>query len=171
MRSKPFIETDRNDDERDQDFFVINQGRLDEEWLGQPKAFYRYALRLADAKADLERAKADRDVTAAEVDQEIRANPAAFGLGDKQTEAAIKNAGAVEVRIIKANKAIIKAKHEVDILQAAVDAMDHRKKALENLVHLFGMNYFAEPKAPKNAKERMQKVVRDGAFGSKKDKL
>ena len=170
MRSKPFIERDFNDDEKEPDFFAIDQGRLDEEWLNQPKTFYRYALKLANAKAELERSKAERDVTAAEVDQEIRANPGGYGLGDKQTEPAIKNAGAVEPRNIKANKAIIKAKHDVDVTQAAVDALDHRKKALENLVHLFGMNYFAQPKAPKTAKERMQKVIRDGAFGSKKDK-
>ena len=169
MRSKPFPERDFND-EKEPDFFAIDQGRLDEEWLNQPKTFYRYALKLADVKVELERTKAERDVTAAEVDQEIRANPGGFGLGDKQTEPAIKNAGIVEPRNMKANRAIIRAKHAVDIVQAAVDAMEHRKKALENLVHLFGMNYYAEPKAPRTTKERMQKVVRDGAFGSKKDK-
>jgi len=46
-----------------------------------------------------------------------------------------------------AAKEVLRLRHAADVLQAAVTALDHRKKALENLVYLHGQNYFSEPHA------------------------
>ena len=45
-----------------------------------------------------------------------------------------------------AQKLVFIAKHRVDVLSGAVTALDHRKKALENLVDLHGRNYFSTPR-------------------------
>ena len=136
------------------DFFHLDQFKLDEEWVAQPKLFFKHASERAEAKASYERAKAARDVTEAELDNMIRSDPTSFGI-EKPTENAIASTILLQKAHRKANRVVITAKHDMDILQAAVDALDHRKKALENLVHLFAMNYYSEPKAPDGAKGKL----------------
>jgi hypothetical protein len=49
--------------------------------------------------------------------------------------------------------------------QAAVNAFEQRKSALENLVRLFGQSYFAGPKMPRDLhweKEEKEKSVNSG---------
>ena len=41
-------------------------------------------------------------------------------------------------------------KHRAEILQCAQKAFDQRKAALENLVKLYGMQYFAGPSEPRD---------------------
>ena len=60
---------------------------------------------------------------------------------------------------------MISTKHKVDVLQVVVDALDHRKKALENLVTLHGMSYFASPKAPKEIRNDVKEVEAQKVFG------
>lgn len=139
--------------------FDIDQNQLDVEWLKQPKLFFEYAAMLADARAEYEKEKADREVVKARLDLDIRSNPEDYDL-DKVTEGAITNVLATQESVITGNEAVLAAKHKLDRLQAAVEALDQRKKALENLVGLFGMNYFAEPRAPKGAKEYIADEVK-----------
>lgn len=128
------------------EIFDIDINRLDEEWVNQPKIFFRYASQLADARRSMEATKAEVDVTRAEVDLEIRGNPEHFGF-EKLTETLISNTIIQQSKYQDAIKALRKRKHRVDIVQAAVTAFDHRKSALERLVSLHGQNYFATPKA------------------------
>lgn len=135
--------------EEEADFFVLDEGRLDEEWINQPKLYHRYKVALADARKVHEQAKAARDVTAAEVDRSVRLNPGQFGL-EKLTEPSIEKAILISKKYQSANRAVIDAKHAVDVLEAAVDTLEHRKKALENLVQLWLANYFSKMKTPKD---------------------
>jgi len=137
----------------------IDPNELDREWISQPKLYFRYASMLADAKRDLDAAKVELDLTQAELDQSIRSDPEAFDIG-KVTEAAIKAAIPTQKEYRKAAKALSNAKHLVDVLTAAVGALDHRKTALSKLVDLFLASYFAKPKASENARERMEDVER-----------
>ena len=50
-------------------------------------------------------------------------------------------------------KFYVKTKHELDIARAASIALDHKKRALQNLVQLHGQNYFAGPKIPRTMKQ------------------
>ncbi len=128
------------------DFFDIDINRLDVEWINQPKLFFKYASELADGRRRFEGVKAELDVTRAEVDTTIRENPAKYDL-EKTTETLIANTVIQQPRYQKALKTFRIKKHRVDILQAAVTALEHRKSALERLVSLHGQNYFATPKA------------------------
>jgi hypothetical protein len=140
------------------DFFNLDENRLDDEWKEQPKLYFRYAKRLANAKAEYEQKKAERDVVAAELDRDIRADPAAFEM-PKITEGAVEKTILLQKRYQDITGQVLKARHTVDIVQAAVDALDHRKKALESLVHLFSMNYFSQPVGPRGlAKEQVEEV-------------
>ena len=129
------------------DFFDIDKNILDEEWVNQPKMFFDYASQLADARKDFEEMKAALDVTSAELDKAIRESPEEFDLEGKTTETLIRNTIIQQKDYQDAQQDVINTQHKVNILQAAVTALDHRKSALERLVSLHGQNYFASPQA------------------------
>lgn len=126
------------------DFFRIDRDRLDWEWMRQPELYYQHAEKLAAARMAAEQAKTETDLVYAEMDAKIRDRPEKYGIL-KVTEAAVRAAILVADKYQAAVKAHLEAKYNVDILQAAVTTLDHRKRALENLVDLQGRNYFATP--------------------------
>ncbi len=128
------------------DFFDLDKYALDNEWMNQPKLYFKYALKLADAREAFERAKAERDVVEAELDKDIRLHPQNYDMA-KVREASVQQTILLQVQYKEANNDVIVAKHEVDVLQAVIDALDHRKRALENLVSLHAAQYFSEPRA------------------------
>lgn len=138
----------------------IDQNRLDDEWLAQPKLYFQYAAELADARRDLDFAKNSLEVVKAELYQSIMSSPDAYGLA-KTTENAINSALPTQDGYQDAQAVVVKAKHRVAVLDAVVGALDHRKKALEHLVSLFLSNYYSKPKASDGTKDRMDEVERD----------
>lgn len=132
-------------DKEEFDFFEIDPNRLDEEWLWHPKLYHEHAIKLADARKEYEQKKAELEVLTAEIDREIRLTPSGFGL-EKITETVVANTVIIQPSYRKLQKEVIEAKHNVAIAEAAVSTMEHKKKALENIVQLRGMDYFSEPK-------------------------
>lgn len=129
----------------------IDPDALDVEWLGHSSLTEKYGRLLADARFEVDVAKEDLDVVKAEVDGDIRENPLKYtGEDKKPTEAAISNLTTMHKRVRDAERRLAEAKRNAGYLQAAVNACDARKKALENLVHLLNQNYFAGPTEPRN---------------------
>lgn len=124
---------------------VIDRDKLDEEWLGQAETFEKYARRLADARNEQSILKAEFELRIAELTAAVRINPSRFGLV-KVTESGIEQAVILLKEYQEAQRAMIDASHKVDLLKAVVDAMEHRKRALENLVDLFKASYFSDPR-------------------------
>ncbi len=149
-----------------QDIYHIDQGNLDKDWINFPKKFFRAATDLADKKQAFEKAKADRDLTEAELDKEIRSEYESNQ--QKVTEKIVEHAITRHERMQKVVKRYIVAKHDMDVAQVYVDTLDGVKKALENNVSLFGMNYFSKPKAKGDQFEAQRKMERDQAFGRKR---
>jgi hypothetical protein len=141
-----------------------DRNRLDEEWTEQPAMRHRYGVELADAKRELSRAKAELEITAAELDNEIRESPDDFGLS-KVTEAAIKAAIPSNPRYKKFREKLINAEYLVDVLVATVAAIEHRRKALEDLVRLWLGDYFSAPRAPEGAQEKMHEIEQQSVRG------
>lgn len=127
------------------DDLSINPDRLSDEWRRQPGLFMRYAEQAALARKKADIAKEALDVTDARLNMEIRAE---YEGGKKPTEDAIKSEVLASVDHRAASRKYLDAKHEADLMSLAVRAFDQRKSALENLVRLFGMEYFADPKQP-----------------------
>lgn len=125
----------------------IDMGRLDKEWAQQPDIYHEAAKELADKRADLDTAKARLDVVAAECGKDIRAMPSKFDISaPRVTEKMVEDAVLLHPEYQSALKRMNKLKHDVGILQAMVEALDHKKKALEHLVQLFLSDYFSSPK-------------------------
>ena len=137
--------------------FDIDKNRLDDEWLNQPKLYFRWAVQLEDARDALESEKAKFDVVKSELDLAIRTKPDDYDL-PKVTDKSVAAVLITTSDYKEAQQSMFEAKHRVGILQAAVTAMDHRKKALEKLVDLHGQKYFAQPRASEISKEAMDEV-------------
>lgn len=146
---------DRDEPETEEVSFVVDKERLDEEWVGQADFYHFWALELANARLELEQEKARFDLTRAELDRDIRSDPEDFDV-EKITEKAIENAILLQPQYQKALRKVTAAKHKVDVTQAAVGALDHKKKALENLVYLHGQNYFSTPQAKGDSGKKMK---------------
>lgn len=139
------------------DVLDIDQLHLDKHWVEQPRLYLQHAKLLADARRELDRLKSELELTHAELDKEIRTSPEEYDI-EKVSEKAIENCILTQKRYLTANAAVIDAKHAVDVYQAFVSALDHRKRALENLVDLHGQSYFATPRATGDNSEAMQEA-------------
>lgn len=156
---------------KEPDFYQLDQNELDKEWIQQPELYFRHASELAEARREFEKAKAEKELVIAELDKEIRENPQQFGF-EKMTEKLVESTIIRQKRYQTATHSYLKAKHEMDVAQVAVDTLEHRKKALEKLVDLWQGSYFSKP-VSKSHNERMRQVETDNAFKSsgKKRKL
>lgn len=121
----------------------INDLKLGQECRRLPYDYLRFANLSADARRDVDEAKADLELTEAEVSAEIRANPEDHGVA-KVTEAGLKELVAVNKRVQQKAQILRKAQHEANLAAAVVSALDQKKNSLKNLVELHGMGYFAE---------------------------
>jgi multidrug resistance efflux pump len=142
--------------------------QLDRNWVDQPRLRYRYGKELADAKLELSHAKANLDVTEAELDQAIRTDKEAYGL-DKITETAVKATILLQPVFKSAQKKLMDCQHAVDVMYAAVSAIEHKKAALQELVRLRLSEYYSECEAPDEAREEMEDlkkhIIRRGRRG------
>ena len=132
--------------EQDNGFTAIDPLRLDEEWQGQARRYKHYSDRLAEARLEADRAKSALEVVKAETELDIRSNPEKFGL-PKSTEATVAAAVVTHNDVRNAVENLHRLNYNVHILEGARTALDHRKKALENLVSLHLAGYYAEPRA------------------------
>lgn len=147
------------------DFFDIDPNALDKEWVNQPRLYYTYASEAAEARDAWERAKAEKEVMEAEMEEaeaevslKIRRNPDGYNL-EKVTEDCIKKTVLLQAEykaaqrlLFQAQQKVIKAKSKLDLAEVAVKTLDHKKAALEDLVRLRLANYYAEPRDPSGGK-------------------
>lgn len=150
-------------------FFIIDQDRLIEQWSTFARDYYRRACQLADAKAEHERMKRVRDIVAAELDKDIRLHPEDYGL-ESTTEKAIEKTILLQQRYRHADEEVIKSKHSMDIHQAFVDAMDAMRKGLESYTYLWQSTYFAEPKVRGEARGAIADAKIDKALGPRRNR-
>jgi hypothetical protein len=144
-------------------YFELDKYNLDEEWINQPKYYYEAATKLAHKRAEYERAKADHELTIADLAKRIRTTPSAYNV-EKITENSVKEAITTNIHEFqKSLHALIDLAEEVDVFEVEVKTLDHRKKALENEVQLFLAAYYSNPKLPKES-ETMKQVERDRGF-------
>lgn len=155
----------RNKNAVKESFLEIDLNNLEVEWQEQPKLFFKWARKLANARRVLDEAKAEQDLVMADLDAEIRAKPKKYGLNaEKVTEPAIKKTIMTQEEYTDAQTKVINAKHDVGLYEAGVEALNHRKRALEKEVELFGMDYFSMPrvsgKTGQEAKRKLDRSVR-----------
>ncbi len=148
------------DDEAELDSISPDKNRLDEEWEAQPRLVLKCGLELLEAEETRDRLEVELELCIADLDADIREDPEKYGI-PKVTEDAVKKCIKGQKKYtIKTNK-LAKAKRTVAYLRIKLQALENRKKALENLVMLHGRSYFAEPN-PKEEEYRPSKAVSRG---------
>lgn len=131
----------------------IDEMRLDEEWLNQPEQVHHFSKELANARLRSDQAKADLDLTKAELYNEVSNST------EKMTEKAKEAAVISHPKHGDAVDELNQARHDQAVMQAAIDALEHRRRALENLVTLHGMNYYAEKsRVPEEFREKAEEA-------------
>lgn len=137
MRSKKEIDvTEKTEYEKD---LSIDPLALDMEWLQQPNLFLKYSNELALARKAKDEAKQKLLQARARERKELSEK-------GKVTEAMVEE----ELSLTEEWDSYIKVCYEEDILDGAVKAMNQRKQALENMVELLKLQYFAGPKEPRD---------------------
>ena len=156
----------------DFDIFHIDLSALEREWVHQPKLYFIYAEELAQARRELEESKANMEIVAAEVDKRVRKYPEKYGMEEnvKLTEAMVKAAVKDSKKLKKAQEEFRAIQYKVNVAQAVVTALDHRKSALGKLVDLHGQNYFSKPTASEAGKEAMKKSIKQMSRSKTKKK-
>jgi len=135
----------------------IDENGLDVEWLRQPRLMMKYSEIAAQARTQLDRAKEGLDMCKAELARDIRSSPDTYGLA-KITDSAVESTILNQPEYKEAMEIFIQAKYEVEMAMAAVKSIEQKKGALENLVRLFGLQYFAGPAVPRDLAVEWEKA-------------
>lgn len=127
----------------------IDPTKLDLEWIDQPNKRMQFSQLCADAQQLVRELKNDMDVLEAQIMLEVYQNPDKFNL-PKLTVDTAKAAVELDPRVRKIKQEYLEAQNDHELLKGALDAIDDRKKALENLVSLLIADYFSGPKTPRD---------------------
>lgn len=124
----------------------IKKTDLANEWVKQPNLFSKYAT----ASAELKRIAQEKAEQAKLIKSELKAdateNPdACLGRGVKPSNEKIEAYATAHQDYQNAVQKAIEAQYRADMAENAVFALHQRKAALENLVRLASMEYFATP--------------------------
>jgi hypothetical protein len=156
--------------EEKESFIDIDNLALDKEWMEQAGIYLRWARKLAKAKLTHAEAKAQLEVDEALLSKVIRDKPENFGI-QKVTEPVIESTIKLQQSYQKSLRNLNEAKYSVDKIQAVVDALEHRKKALENAVTLHIQGYTAEPRTRnKEINDKYNEMARDSVMRQTKIK-
>lgn len=145
----------------------IDKGRLDEEWVQHPNLYHRLAVAGASMSTLKAQAYDKIKLQKAKMENRVRANPQDYEV-EKVTESSVAAAVATSKLVMEAQAAYNEAAYHADLVAAAVAAMEHRKRALENLVKLWGGDYFSSPQVTDGAGRR---GIRKATGGMKRVQL
>lgn len=140
----------------------INKFKLDEECISHSSLYGRYASACSDAKTEVSRAKDNLELVQAERNLEIRKELADSGV--KVTEAMVTASLVNDEQVIKAKNKLRETEDVYGKLSVAVQAFEHRKSELDNLVKLYCSGYYSMPSSSgetrKNINEQTSGEIR-----------
>jgi hypothetical protein len=146
---------------------LISETHLDRECIRLPQDFLKYSLHAAELRREVNEAEAFLDVTEAEVAKECRDTPGKFGL-EKPTDSAVKAAVVCDLRVKDAQSKVHRRKHDLDMMNSVVSALDLKKRSLTELVNLHTIGYFSDVKLSKQGKEAVQTMTQEAVRNRKR---
>lgn len=147
--ASPPVQQENDDDS----FLEIDMFQLHKEWANQPKLYRRYARKLAKAEKRSVQAEAGLKLAYAQSGEKIRDDPEAYNMR-KVTDAAVEEKIYTMKQYQDAVEENAQAKYNMHLLRGTCEALRERRDALENLVKLHFGDYFAEPRADGDDKEK-----------------
>lgn len=119
----------------------IDPKDMERECAAHPTVHFNYGRLHADALRTRRRAELEEQEAMAEADERVRFN---FGT-DKFTETAVRRGVEVDPEYQDARRVAIDAGHEVNVLAAALEALNAKTKMLTSVVHMQLAHWQAEP--------------------------
>lgn len=135
----------------------INQYELDKEWASHPKMMEDCCRAGADARLAFDEAKDLLELEHAKLYSAISSDPARYGL-PKATDAVVSAAVLQQKSYQQLQASVRELRHAMQVMDAGKSALEHRKKALEDLVALHLSGYFAAPQAAKADREAVEEM-------------
>lgn len=123
---------------------LIDDAQLDKEWIRQPVLVFKYSKISAQLRQDFDSLKTQMELLKAKTEQAVRKAPIEYGVA-KVTESAIASAVSLHPSVVEMQEALSKARYQHDLALGMLNALEHKRRALENLVSLHGQQYFAAP--------------------------
>lgn len=142
-----------------QEDLEIDRHNLEEEWYTQPANVMRYSEALAEAKRELSDMDLALKVRKAEVALSIR-NGEYPDAPSKITEGVVKELIEADKELSGLQREINEKREEVDKIEAAVNAFQHKKHALIKTTELWIAGYHSEVKVPNDDKEQRNNLRR-----------
>jgi hypothetical protein len=137
----------------------IDKYSLDLEFEKHPMLYHEFAMDMVGAEDEKDQAKDKLELLRAQLDVQIRDNPKKFGL-EKITEAAISSTILQTNEYKEAQEYYNNTVSNLRILKIAVESLNQKKVALENLVKLYLGEYYSK-EAPREIKENAAERVAD----------
>ena len=143
--------------------FQIDENNLHTELVRIPQLTRDAGVREADARHELDKAKARLEVTRARILLVVRKDPEEFDLRPKPNEAEVEAAVALHPDVKRATDEFNDARRNAGYAEADTSAFLAMRKSVERLVELLQLNYYSErePHATTAAgRERMDDMRR-----------
>lgn len=128
------------------DDIKIDPLNLDMALETHPTLLFEYSEGLQDALRDLKKAELELSVLENETAIKIRSGNYERAKDQKLTEKAVGEYLGTDENIIAKQKEVLNLKYEVGVLQAGVDAFQHRKYSLTKMVDLWLSGYHGDVK-------------------------
>ena len=126
----------------------IDDSKLDKEWVNQPFLYKMYSDAWAKAEDERIQIKEILTETRLSLAKQYRQNPPVDDKGKavKLTVDSMTELVETDTKVIELKKKFNSATYNVNVLENTKKSFEQRKKALEKLVDLWGMQYFGKPK-------------------------
>lgn len=148
-----------------QGLVAIDPDNLDEEIFAQPGLYMKFSETYSIKEKKREKLKNQIEIIRAELDFKIRTSPEKFGLKNLKsiTETVIKNTIELQETVQEINLKIIKSNYNLNLIKAAITALDHKRRMLEKAVDLYSGQYFSPIKSPHPIKggKRIYRIYRE----------
>jgi len=131
----------------DQDL-AIDETALDVEWLDQPRRYMKYCKLYAEAGHRVRRIEERMKILRSQII--LKAASKGTGRSGGPTQQQIEASFRVDAEHQRLKRLLNSTQHVYDLLNGAVFAFQQRKTALEQLVTLYGQQYFAGPSLPRD---------------------
>ena len=152
----------------------IDVDNLDVMWVEHVRKVADVAKEIPRAKLRVNKAKARMELVEAELKFAVRTDPVTYHLKSKPSNSEVDACVLMQAEYQEAQKAYFLARKDADYLDSAMTVLDHEKRALEDLVRLFGMNYFSKPtvdeETHRKAKVHFDKVDANSGLGRRRKK-
>jgi len=126
----------------------INKYKLDDECENQPNLYNYYSTQLADMKTEKGILKNRLKFFSSKIELDILSTTNEKGITPEGVKITISSMTALlttHETIVKINDELVQVEKAIYHLEAAVESFQQRRADLDNLVKLYGNNYFSLP--------------------------